>query len=530
MFKKLHAGTALIISILFSVCFCIGMYFDRGKAFLINYYFVFKFLILTLLVFIIVLGLYSAFNFIGKKATKSNTKGRKFSIYIFENCKGKIVWLILVMMWLPNYILYIPGCLTVDAINQIDQLATHHLTNHHPILTTLIEGPIILFAKKMGRLEFGVAIYITLLFLFSSFIISQGFRWMSKHQISYKIRWCALVFFSIYPLWSAYARTLVKDTLFYPVFYVFMLYFLDILIEEHQFFKKKYKVLQFFGISLLLCLLRHNGFYVAAFSIAGLLWFCKNNRRRVFMLFVGLVLFWNIYNGILPSLGIEPGGKQEMLSIPFQQTARYVKEHRKEISRKEKKVINNVLNYEIIGKNYDPNLSDPVKNTYKRNDEALGDYFKIWWKQFLKHPSTYIAATLNGTYGYYSYKDKIKNPCGYYEQPINYWNYDKYKISFVRTFHKGRDIYQNIIKNVYIDSIFKILTQPMLYNWFCLLVFSYFLQVKKLRKYWVAFVPFWISFLICLASPVNGDLRYMLPIMSSCFLYLSFLQERIQNG
>ena len=43
--------------------------------------------------------------------------------------------------------------------------------------------------------------------------------------------------------------------------------------------------------------------------------------------------------------------------------------------------INKVLNYDTIGKNYDPNLSDPVKNTYKGKDIYLRIFFSLV-KQF----------------------------------------------------------------------------------------------------------------------------------------------------
>ena len=81
--------------------------------------------------------------------------------------------------------------------------------------------------------------------------------------------------------------------------------------------------------------------------------------------------------------GVKPGGKQEMLSIPFQQTARYVKYYGNDVSTEEEKVIRKVLDYDTIGKNYDPDLSDPVKNTYKQKDEYLKDYFLI--ERFLKY-------------------------------------------------------------------------------------------------------------------------------------------------
>ena len=99
-----------------------------------------------------------------------------------------------------------------------------------------------------------------------------------------------------------------------------------------------------------------------------------------------------------------------MLSIPFQQTARYVKYYGNDVSTEEEKVIRKVLDYDTIGKNYDPDLSDPVKNTYKQKDEYLKDYFNIWFEMLKKHPTAYIQATLNGTYGYWGYMTEIRYP------------------------------------------------------------------------------------------------------------------------
>ena len=40
-----------------------------------------------------------------------------------------------------------------------------------------------------------------------------------------------------------------------------------------------------------------------------------------------------------------------------------------------KKWFEKLLDYDTIGKNYDPDLSDPVKNTYKQKDEYLKRLF-----------------------------------------------------------------------------------------------------------------------------------------------------------
>ena len=140
---------------------------------------------------------------------------------------------------------------------------------------------------------------------------------------------------------------------------------------------------------------------------------------------------WEVYQkAILPMAGVKPGGKQEMLSIPFQQTARYVKYYGNDVSTEEEKVIRKVLDYDTIGKNYDPDLSDPVKNTYKQKDEYLKDYFNIWFEMLKKHPTAYIQATLNGTYGYWGYMTEIRYPYGYYVQP-EVWIYIKKNIKYI---------------------------------------------------------------------------------------------------
>ena len=71
-------------------------------------------------------------------------------------------------------------------------------------------------------------------------------------------------------------------------------------------------------------------------------------------------------------------GKQEALSVCFQQTARYVKYHGDEVTQEEEEAIKKVLNYKDIGNLYDPNLSDPVKKTFKTEStsEDLKNYFK----------------------------------------------------------------------------------------------------------------------------------------------------------
>lgn len=76
--------------------------------------------------------------------------------------------------------------------------------------------------------------------------------------------------------------------------------------------------------------------------------------------------FFRVSELLTRHYNIEPGGIQEALSLPFQQTARYVKEHEEEVTQEEKEAIKGVLAYNKLGKYYNPKISDPVKATYKK--------------------------------------------------------------------------------------------------------------------------------------------------------------------
>lgn len=521
---RMREVVVVLISILFTISFFVGKVFDQQYQLAKDRFLFIKIIMVFVLTCIIIYILYMCFD---KKFIQKTTKKGRISQKIFDSKNTKITWLIVMLCWLPNYILYLPGIFTVDGINQINQLATGQLTNHHPILTTLIEAPWILIAKQFGHMEVGLLLYLFLTLLFTSYVVYRGFYWMSKHNISYLTRYVMLIYFIVYPIWSAYARTFVKDTLFYPIFYLYVLFVFDILIDTEKFCDSNKKNIEFILISILLCLVRHNGFYVSIVTVIGILIFCKENRKRFIFVMIGILVFWKIYNAILPLANITPGGKQEMLSIPFQQTARYIKEHKEQVTSEEKEAINAVLNYNIIAQNYDPNLSDPVKGTYTGRDECLSEYFKVWWKQFCKAPDTYVSATLNGTYGYYAYKDKIKCACGYYNQPEYFEKYNQYyKIHWGDRLTKIKEFYyKHVIIDGFQNTPMKLLTQPMIYNWLMIILLGYFLQDNRLRKYWVVFWPIIISFMICIASPVNGDLRYMLPIMSTTILYFAFAEK-----
>ena len=346
------------------------------------------------------------------------------------------------------------------------------------------------FGRNIGCQNVGIAVYLLFTLLFTSGVFAICFYWMHKKNTKYWIRFTGLAFYGLFPIWSAYARTAVKDTLFYPIFVLFVLFIFDIVLEPEKIFDSKVKSILFLIVSLLLCLVRHNGFYILIFTMPFCIVGVKKYRRQLIVLFIIMVAFWEVYQkAILPMAGVKPGGKQEMLSIPFQQTARYVKYYGNDVSTEEEKVIRKVLDYDTIGKNYDPDLSDPVKNTYKQKDEYLKDYFNIWFEMLKKHPTAYIQATLNGTYGYWGYMTEIRYPYGYYVQPESMDIYQKeYKIYYSKKTKYIRDIYHGVLDTIYQKTPLTLFTKPMIYLWILIGLLGMVCSFKKTIRYWLAFL------------------------------------------
>lgn len=115
---------------------------------------------------------------------------------------------------------------------------------------------------------------------------------------------------------------------------------------------------------------------------------------KVIVILLFSMLLYNIaYNHVfLPMMNIKPGSEREMFSVPFQQTARYVKEHSEEITTEEAEAIRGILDFDHLAELYNPEISDAVKWTYKdkADNSAKLAYIKTWIKQFIKHPLTYF--------------------------------------------------------------------------------------------------------------------------------------------
>ncbi|WP_323080043.1 DUF6020 family protein, partial [Limosilactobacillus reuteri] len=154
------------------------------------------------------------------------------------------------------------------------------------------------------------------------------------------------IYFSIFigfaPYWSFVSETLHKDGLFIAFFALFITSL--VMMSVNLFIRKRLikKQLILLTVSaLLVCFWRNDGIYMVIPSIICLIFVNKRKYWKTFTcsLLVLLSVYVAFNKVLLPALDVAPTEKREMLSLPVQQTSRYIKYYPNEITKNQRQVL-----------------------------------------------------------------------------------------------------------------------------------------------------------------------------------------------
>lgn len=343
--------------------------------------------------------------------------------------------------------------------------------------------------------------------------LSYTIYYMKKLNTPFWLRILSLVIYAFVPAFPFYAMSLVKDVIFTSLVIIYIINLFDLIRISN---KEKYSSKRVVGLiilMLLIMLFRNNGIYLIIMSFPFLLFIDRKNRWKILCILLFPIILYESYTKILlPTFKVTPGSIREMLSIPFQQTARYVKEYGNEVTYDEKKAIDKILGYNTLASRYVPECSDNVKNQYNKyaTKKDLEEYFKVWFKEFKKHPTVYIEATINNTYGYF-YPD-AKNWYLYYKYDKRLKNVGiDYHYNSLKRFRTILSSYGEIIPYIpVVGNIVNIASSI----WICMIIFTILIYMKK-YKYLIYLTPVISLVLVCIASPVNTYFRYAMPYVFS---------------
>ena len=482
---------------------------------------------------------------------KYKSATNKIFNFIFEKHAFIMPLIIILVCWLPYVIIFYPGVLMQDSTIQIKQFfgleipegssnnsvnlidENVKITNHHPVLHTVILGSCVKIGKMLGNDNLGIFLYTIIQVVLLASALAYIIKFMKELKTNNYIRIFALLIFCFIPVFPFYAVEITKDVPFASlmIFYTIELYKIIKEYADKKLSKKRVVLIIF--ISLMVCLLRNNGIYVILLSLPFAAISNKINRKNIlFATLIVFVLYESFIKLLLPALKISNTGVREMLSVPFQQTARYVKEYGNEVTDEEREIIDKVLGYDTLASRYVPERSDAVKDEYNKDatSEDLKNYFKVWFRQFFKHPNVYVEAFLNNYYGYFYLEGDIeKYTTGFIVNcDDDLTKTGKFNYSYNDKFKGERNAVKHILNISKKMPVIYWCTNIGLNTWILLIMLGYLIYKKK-YKFIVFLLPSLVTLLVCCVSPVNAYFRYELPNIFAMPLIISIFIDIIKD-
>lgn len=433
-------------------------------------------------------------------------------------------FLIILACWLPWHFIYYPGIFPWDSKGQIKQtmdLLTK--SQRHPVLSTFLLSACFQAGSRIKDYNLGIYFYTALQSCFCAFVFALCLNRIKQLGLNFYFQLISLIFFSIYPIGGFIAVWDMKDTLYAGMTTLFVLQTLSGLHDPEKYFADKKQLCAYAVVFLLVCLLRRNGIFVALPTTAALLLFSdipvKTKKITALLTGTAVCCFFLLNQVVFLSLGYAPGPKKEALSIPFQQTARYLKTHPSDITAEEYRIISRILDIPEIIRDYAPFTAAHTKKTYKiegdpEENKKLAAYLKTAVKLFFRHPLTGIQATMANSFGYYAF-----TPYFVIEQqePFD----PLFCTVFPDKFENARTAVGVFYNNEMASSLLYAGVRAPVYTWLLVLLGLY-VYTSGRRKKLLFLTASAMSVLICVASPLNGLLRLYLPVITAMPVVFAF--------
>ncbi|HIU40636.1 MAG TPA: hypothetical protein IAB68_04990 [Candidatus Aphodocola excrementigallinarum] len=546
MSKKRKNVVTMILSFIFTIFLTIGSSFiisDSLDA-------VIKHPIITMLMMVISFIILNAiitflFNKLDNYEVKEKKNDKKTG-FISKMIDKHPFWfslIVILLFWLIYIIAFYPAIMSPDPsfqilqffgidnkystyVNLIDKSVI--ITNHHPVIHTLLIGSCVkLGVSIFNSTNAGLFIYSIIQTLILASTLSYTIKFLKEINVSVNVRKAVLLIYALVPVFPFYAMSPVKDVIFGCLIILYI-------ISIYKFIKLKNKInvktmIKEIILMILITLFRNNGIHIIILSFPFLLLLGRKNLMKYLIIFIVVVLSYFTYDKvILPHFKITPGSVREMLSIPFQQTARYVIKNDDKIPEKDKKAIDKILEYDTLKKRYDPEKADDVKNKFNKDatDRDLKNYFIVWFKELKDDPKTYVEATLNNTYGYFY---PVKTNWYIYvneNKTINNYGFD-YHFNNLNVLRSALMVYGLIFPYI---PFLGLIVNIGFNTWILLFMMAYLIYRKKYKEI-IYLIPSIIVLLVCFASPVNTYFRYALPnVFAMPTMLLIFLNIRKEES
>ena len=418
----------------------------------------------------------------------------------------------LLLCWLPYLYWIFPGTVSNDSVTQVlEIIGVEKLGNANPIFQTALIYFFRGIGKVLGSADAGVFLYCMVQALLMAWLLGGVLSAQRSSGAPCWLTVASFLFYALCPIFPLFAFCVGKDTNFsMAVLWLSLLIARRLLPRPDGEKPCRWETPCLCAAAALCTLLRNPGFYLALLTLLILLAFSLfgNSRAQgqwkapVWAMGCTLAVYGALHLLLIPTLGIQPMPATENWSLPLQQAARVAATH--PLTDEESAAIDGVLELDKLAESYNGELSDPVKNLWRKDatQEQTDEFFRTWRSLLRKYPLTCLSATFHNTYGYLcpGFLSKIKPTLLIGRQKTMT---PALEAAFPYSVNPRADDLKALMNKLSDFAPFRVWIAPGLYAWACLFTLARLLRSRR-KRLLIAAVPSLFSLTGCLLSAVNG--------------------------
>lgn len=332
------------------------------------------YLAILFLAFIINSLLVQLFRIIEKIETRKSKESR---INLSDNITQLIIFLTIIIGWIPVFLAAYPGYFCYDAYFEIlyyisDQLSPWCTVIHNFILGFMITNLLYVFQNY----NTAIAIYIFTQMIIVAGCLSYCIMFLKKYNTSKIIRVISVIYYALFPVVVMFAMCSTKDTIFSALALVSIIMSLEALLNKEEFLKSKWKQLKFAIVVFLAIIFRNNAIY--AYIPFLIIFVIAFKNKKILISIATIIILYVIYIGPIYSLlNVKTIKNSEAFSVPLQQIARVYNYNYESLTDEELEIIYEYTTDEQL-KKYLPECADPVKQSVYVNEIGYTKFLKLW--------------------------------------------------------------------------------------------------------------------------------------------------------
>lgn len=439
------------------------------------------------------------------------SKGRMYLVFVAA----------LLVVYGIHFLALYPGLFVFDAPHQMEIYTSGMITEHHPVLHTLIVGFLITTVSNItGSFNHGVAVYTIVQIFVAVLCFAYVLTYVHRKVKNWWITGISFFLLSCFTPIVLQVLSLTKDSYFFVVLVLASTLTIEMVDEQREFMDKKWKGILWMLSVVCTAIFRNNCIYAIPFLLVGVLLCVKEKRKTLLLLLGGVVVLGLLYSKVfVPAVTVRGIDQRELFSVPIQQMARIYYDEEADVTDKERTLIKQLITKEGI-EGYVPTISDPAKNHFDMElYQANASYYnRLYLDLMLRNPKLSLDSFLENTCGFWYPGCELTL---LWDGTKGYWVTECYwpaqtnsKIDFLYEYYKLFESSDFVTGN----TVTAILFAPGTFFYLFVIMFAYAIENKR-KSFCVVFGFVFVLWLTYLLGPV-ALVRYAIYLYALVPLYL----------